>query len=76
MKRYIPFGLVVDDRSYIAEYNNVSCRFYTPIEHLLLDMSSLEVIKLSQEELNAVSNELIYYARFDVSRINVCLSDT
>lgn len=76
MKRYIPFGLVVDDRSYIAEYNNVSCRFYTPIAHLLLDMSNLEVIKLSQEELNAVSNELIYYERFDVSRINVCLSDT
>lgn len=76
MKRYIPFGLVVDDKSYIAEYNNVSCRFYTPIAHILLDMSSLEVIKLSQEELNAVSNELIYYARFDVSRINVCLSDT
>lgn len=59
MKRYIPFGLVVDDRSYIAEHNNVSCRFYTPIAYLLLDMSNLEVIKLSQEELNAVSNELI-----------------
>ena len=54
MKRYIPFGLVVDDRSYIAEYNNVSCRFYTTIAHILLDMSILEVVKLSKEELNAV----------------------